>query len=117
MELSIDTASEMAGLALEIFAARIRKYIGAFLAVLNGTDAVVFTGGVGENGARMRQRVIEGLDNLGLALDAERNHALVGGREGEIQAAGGRVRVLVVPTNEEYAIAQETFRLAGGEQA
>lgn len=101
-------------LALDIFAYRIRKYIGAYLAALNGADAVVFAGGIGENGARMRKRILDGLDNLGIAVDESKNAALVGGEEGEIQNAGSRIKVLIVPTNEERAIAQETYRLAEG---
>lgn len=101
-------------LALDIFAYRIKKYIGAYLAALNGADAVVFAGGVGENGARMRKRILDGMENLGIVVDERRNAAMTGGKEGEIQSAGARIKVLIVPTDEERAIAQETYRLAEG---
>jgi acetate kinase len=113
LEEKAQAGKETAALALEIFAYRIKKYIGAYLAVMNGADAVVFTGGIGENGARMRARILAGLDNLGIGVDESRNAATIGGKEGEIQSPDSRIKVLIVPTNEEYAIAQETYRLAG----
>jgi acetate kinase len=101
-----------AELAIDIFCYRIRKYIGAYAAVLPRLDAVVFTGGIGENAAPVRARCVEGLwANLGIKLDAARNAAAVGGREADIAAADSRARVLVVPTNEEKAIAHDTYEL------
>lgn len=99
-----------AKLALEVFAYRIRKYIGAYLAVLNGADAIVFTGGIGENRVRMRHRVLEHMDALGVVLDDGKNSA-VRAQEAEIQAAESRVKVLVIPTNEERSIALDTYAL------
>ena len=96
-----------AELAMEIYAYRVRKYIGAYLAALGGADAVVFTGGVGENGVDMRRRVLQGLDRLGLVLDLERNQSCVG-QEGEISAPGSPIKALVIPTNEELLIARDT---------
>jgi acetate kinase len=96
-----------AELAMEIYAYRVRKYIGAYLAVLGQADAVVFTGGVGENGADMRRRIVQGLDRLGLVYDDERNQACVG-REGEITAPGSPIKGLVIPTDEELLIARDT---------
>jgi acetate kinase len=101
---------EKAKLALEIFAYRIRKYIGAYMAVLNSCDAVVFTGGIGENGAKMRKRIVERMENLGIVLDEAKNAEMVG-KGGEIQAAGSKVRLLVIPTDEEGAIAGDTYEL------
>ncbi|MBN1670393.1 MAG: acetate kinase [Kiritimatiellae bacterium] len=113
LEEQAGAGSEQARLALDIFAYRVRKYIGAYLAVLNGCDAVVFTGGIGENDARMRERILCDLDALGIVLDPARNDATVG-TAGRIQAPESRVALLVIPTNEELAIAQETFRVARG---
>jgi acetate kinase len=102
-----------AQLALDIFAYRIKKYIGAYLAALNGAECVIFTGGVGENGVPMRQRILSGLDGIGILLDQDRNRA-ARGCEAEIQAAGSKIKILVVPTDEEGSIARDTFQLVGG---
>jgi acetate kinase len=95
-----------ARLAIDIFAHRVRKYIGAYVAVLGGLDGLVFTGGIGEHDAELRAEVCMNLAYLGIRLDAQRNagHATVISPEGE------STRVMVVPTNEELAIAQETQR-------
>ena len=98
-----------ARLAIEIFCLRVKKYIGAYLARLNGAEALVFTGGIGENSAEVRSRICEGLDFLGIGIDPARNTEMVGGKEGEI-GAGGRLRVFVIPTNEELLIARDTVR-------
>ena len=99
-----------ARLAVEIFCARARKYIGAYLAELGGADAVLFTGGIGENSALVRARICEGLQWLGLKLDAKKNAAMTNGKEGEISAKGSRLKAYVVPTNEELLIARDTVR-------
>jgi acetate kinase len=96
-----------AGLALELFCYRIKHYVGAYLAVLGRVDALVFTGGIGENDREVRARVCQGLEGLGITLDAARNDA-AGAEVSEIHADGGRVRVLVVKTNEELEIAEQT---------
>jgi acetate kinase len=97
-----------AALALDVFAYAVKKYIGAYAAVLGGIDVLAFAGGIGENGVEMRQRICDGLGFLGIALDAERN--LVRGRETIISKRGAPVAVVVVPTNEEIIVARETFR-------
>jgi acetate kinase len=99
---------ERARLALEIYAYRIRKYLGAYCAVLGRVDAVVFTGGVGENAARVRSLACAGLDSLGIALD-ERANAAASGALFEIGKAGSAVRVVVVRTNEELEIARQAL--------
>ncbi|HOX04781.1 MAG TPA: acetate kinase [Planctomycetota bacterium] len=105
--------NKRAGLALDIFCYRIRKYIGAYAAVLPRLDAVIFTGGIGENAAPVRAKIIEGLGaNLGITLDAAKNDAAVFGKEGDVAAADSRVHVMVVPTNEEKAIAVDTYALS-----
>jgi acetate kinase len=99
-----------ARLAIEIFCHRIRHYVGAYLAQMNGADAVVFTGGIGENSPEIRARVSAELGFLGIGLDAAKNAAAVDGQEGDISAEGARVRTYVIPTNEELLIARDTVR-------
>jgi acetate kinase len=99
-----------ARLALDIFCLRARKYIGSYLARMNGADALVFTGGIGENSPEIRQRICAEMDFLGIELDQEKNAETAGGREADIAAAGSRVRVFVIPTNEELLIARDTVR-------
>jgi acetate kinase len=103
-EIEKDAArgSERHQLAIEMYCYHIRKYIGAYLAVLGGLDALVFTGGVGENSRLVRRLVTQGLDGLGIAVDPRKNEA----NERDISA--GPVKILVVPTNEELAIARDT---------
>jgi len=99
-----------ARLAVEIFCLRLKKYIGAYLARMNGADAVVFTGGIGENSAAIRERTCAGMDYAGLALDPAKNATVTGGVEGPIGAEGTKVQVYVIPTNEELLIARDTVR-------
>ena len=103
-----------ARLAIEIFCYRVRKYIGGYLAAMGGADAVVFAGGIGENAASIRARICEGLDWLGLTLDAARNGDTVGGREGRISADDARLAAWVIPTDEELLIARDTYRAVAG---
>ncbi len=103
---------ERAALAIEVFCYRIRKYLGAYYAVLNGADAVIFTGGIGENAPEVRARVCDSLDALGIRLDPARNRAAVG-VEMDISAPQAATRVWVIPTNEELLIARETARALG----
>ncbi len=97
-------------LAIEIFCYRARKYIGAYLAAMNGADAVVFTGGIGENSAEVRARICDGLQWIGIELDEELNQKHVHGREGLITKESSRCAVYVIPTNEELLIARDTVR-------
>ncbi|MCK0090294.1 acetate kinase [Rhodococcus sp. F64268] len=94
-----------AKLAYDVYVHRLKKYIGAYLAILGGIDTIVFTGGVGENNIDIRRDSLAGLDRLGIVLDQERNEAS-GGGERRISADDSRVEVLVIPTNEELAIAR-----------
>ncbi len=98
-----------AALALEKFAYEVKKYIGAYAAALGGCDCLVFTAGVGENSASMRARICEGLEYMGVKLDPERNN--VRGKEALISADDSKVKVWVIPTNEELMIAQDTAEL------
>ena len=97
-----------AELALAMFCYRVRKYIGAYYAALGSLDAVVFTGGIGENSALVRSRSCDGLSALGISLD-ERRNGDAGGDIAQIQAQDSRVKILVIPTNEEREIAQQTL--------
>ena len=97
-----------ATLAIEIFVRRVRHYVGAYLAELGGAEAIVFSAGIGENSPQVRRRVCQGLDWLGVELDATRNDALPAGEEGEVGASSSRVRLFVIPTDEELMIARET---------
>jgi acetate kinase len=99
-----------ARLAIEIFCLRVKHYVGAYLAQMNGADAVVFTGGIGENSAEIRRRCCQGLEFFGIGLDEAKNAKMVGGAEGEIGVEGARVKVYVIPTNEELLIARDTVR-------
>ncbi len=103
-----------AHLAIEMFCQRVRKYIGAYLAVLGGAEAVVFAGGIGENAPEVRARICAGLEWLGLALDPQRNAALSGGRAGPISRDGARLAAWVLPTDEELLIARDTLHVVHG---
>ncbi len=99
-----------ARLAIEVFCYRTRKYIGAYLAAMGGADAVIFTGGIGENSPEVRTKICEGLGWLGVELDPKRNIAHFGGREGMISTDQSRPAVFVIPTDEELLIARDTVR-------
>lgn len=102
-----------ARLAVEMFCYRARKYIGAYLAALGGADAVVFTGGIGENSPEVRQRICAGLDWAGLTLDEEANRKAMG-VEAQIATADSRLKAWVIPTDEELLIARDTVRAVRG---
>ena len=104
-----DPAAE---LAYQVYTYRIRQYIGAYAAALNGVDAIVFTAGVGENDALVRARVCQGMDFLGLQLDEVKNQQRQPGLR-DLSHADSRVRILVVPTNEELEIARQCAELLG----
>lgn len=99
-----------AELALDMFCYRVRKYIGAYYAALGSVDAVIFTGGIGENSALVRARSCEGLSALGISIDERRNIAAAGGIA-RIQEEQSRVQILVIPTDEEREIAQQTVEI------
>jgi acetate kinase len=103
--------NERARLALDMFAYRVRRYIGAFAAVLGGVDAIVFTGGIGENSVSQRQNIMSGLEFLGAEINPNLNNARGAGKVHDISASGNKVKVLVIPTNEELVIARDTKRL------
>ena len=107
--------NKLAELALEMFAYRVQKTIGAYLAVVPGVEALVFTAGIGENSFPMRARVCKGLEHLGIVLDERKNLERVDGPH-EIQAAGAKLKLLVIPTNEELQIALETKAIIEGRE-
>jgi acetate kinase len=102
-----------ARLAVDMFCYRARKYIGAYLAALGDAQAVLFSGGIGENSALVRGKICTGLEALGLRLDVTANEATVG-KEGRISAADARLDIYVISTDEEAIIARETARIVGG---
>jgi acetate kinase len=106
-----ESQDRRAKLAIDVFCARARRYIGAYLAEMGGADAVIFTGGIGENAPPVRARICAGLEALGLALDPARNDAMRDGASGEISKEGSRLPALVIPTNEELLIARDTVRV------
>ncbi|MEU4087977.1 acetate kinase [Streptomyces aureus] len=108
----VDEGDEQARLAFDIYIHRLKKYIGAYYAVLGRVDAVAFTAGVGENAAPVREAAIRGLEELGLAVDGELN-AVRGGEPRLISPPYARVAVAVVPTDEELEIATQTYALVG----
>ena len=103
-----------ARLAIDIFCYRARKYIGSYLAAMCGADAIIFTGGIGENSADVRARICDGLQWLGLEWDSERNNLFCGGREGVISKDKFRLKAFVIPTDEELLIARDTLRCIRG---
>jgi len=110
VQAAADAGDPEAVLALEVYAHRLRKYIGAYAAVMGGLDVLTFTAGVGENDHRIRSAACEGLEFLGITLDPVRNETRVAGPH-RISADDSRVTVLVVPTNEELAIARQCLEV------
>lgn len=106
----MDEGNKRAKLAFEIFCYRIKKYIGAYAAVMDGLDAIVFTGGIGENAARVRAAALSGLEFLGIALDPGLNER-TSQAERAIHAQNSRIAIIIIPTNEELVIALDTDRI------
>lgn len=104
--------NELAQLALDAFVHRVKHYLGAYIAQLNGVDAIVFTAGVGENAKGMRETICADLDNLGIVVDKKKND--VRGKETVISADDSKVKVLLIPTNEELMIAKDTVNIVSG---
>jgi acetate kinase len=101
-------------LAIEVFCYRVKKYIGAYLACMGGTDAVVFTGGIGENSADVRGRICDGLECIGLKLDKNKNEQAIA-KERRISTNDSKLHAFVIPTDEELLIARDTVRCILGE--
>jgi acetate kinase len=111
-ELLADSENPLARLAVDVFCHRVRKYVGAYLAVLGGLDGIVFGGGIGENSAEVRLRCLDGLDELGIVLDEGENRSAVG-RDGRISTTGSRIAVEVVVADEAAEIARDAALLVG----
>lgn len=110
VEAAADGGNDRAKLAISMFVYRVRKYIGAYIAAMNGIDAIVFTGGIGENNQPIREAVCLGLSGLGVDLDLEQNKK-IRGVEGTISTPSSKIKVIVIPTDEEYMIASDTLDL------
>ena len=110
LKAAMDEGNERATLAINMFCYRVAKYVGSYVAAMNGVDIIAFTAGIGENSGWLREMVCDYLGYLGVKLDAEANK--VAGEEQLISTADSKVKVYVIPTNEELAIARETVALA-----
>lgn len=106
-----EKGNERALLALDVFGYTVKRYVGAYIAAMNGIDALVFTAGVGEHTPEIRSRVAGNMEYLGIKLDEKKNYACEHGDARDISAPDSRVRVLIIPTNEELVIARETKAL------
>lgn len=109
IEEAAAAGNQRAKLALDVFAYQAKKYIGSYAAAMNGLDAIVFTGGIGENSISMRRMICEDMDYFGIRIDDTKNN--VRGKEADISADESKTRVLVIPTNEELMIALDTVSL------
>lgn len=109
IEDSAASGGERAQLALDIFAMKVKKYIGSYLAELNGADAIIFTAGIGENGVDMRKKIVENLDAIGIKIDEEKNN--IRGKEAIVSADDSKIKILVIPTDEELMIAKDTVEI------
>jgi acetate kinase len=107
-----EQGNERAQLALDVFAGAVRQYLGAYLVELGGADVIVFTGGIGENRSGFRTQVCQGLEEMGIALDAEKN--AVTRDEAPIHADSSRTQIWVIPTNEELIVARQAKELLEG---
>lgn len=106
IEEAANAGNERAQLALDIFAYKVRKYIGGYVAAMGGVDAIAFTAGLGENSITMRDKICQGLEYLGTRMDPVKNN--VRGKAAEISVDGAKVKLFVIPTNEELVIARDT---------
>lgn len=111
LEAEAAKGNDRCQLALDMFCYQVKRYVGAYAAAMGGVDAIVFTAGVGENDPHTRAQICSGLEYMGVKIDAELNN--VRGKDTEISAADSKVKVFLIPTNEELAIARDTNRLCG----
>jgi acetate kinase len=106
IEKAAKEGNERAQLALDMFTYEVVKFVGSYAAAMNGVDAIIFTAGVGENSIEMRENISKGLEYLNTKIDNEKNN--VRGKEREISTDGSKVKLFVIPTNEELMIARDT---------
>lgn len=109
VDIAAQDGDKLAQLALQVYVHRVRSYVGAYIAVMNGVDAIVFTAGVGENDPIARKEIMKNFGYMGISIDEEKNTAR--GKETIISTEDSKVKVLVVPTNEELMIARDTLRI------
>jgi len=109
LETAANRGDERSQLAIDLFAYKVKKYIGGYVAAMGGVDAIVFTAGVGENSPFMRDKICNGLEYLGTRIDPERNN--VRGKAQEISVKRAGVKIFVIPTNEELVIARDTYNI------
>ena len=109
LEKAADEGNERAQLALDKFIYEVKKYIGAYATVMGGVDAILFTAGIGENSADLRAKICEGLEYMGIKMDVEKNK--VRGEEAVVSADDSKVKIFIIPTNEELMIAMDTAAL------
>ncbi len=112
LEKAAEEGNERAALAIDIFCYKTHKRIASAAAAMNGIDVLIFTAGVGENSPELREKIATGLDFMGVKIDHDKN--MVRGQEALISTSDSRVKILVIPTNEELVIAQDTARLVAG---
>ena len=110
IQVEADKGNERAELALKVFADRIHKYIGSYSAKMGGVDGIIFTAGIGENSQKIRGRILEGLEFMGVYWDKDLNHTK--GKEAFINTPYSPVKVMVIPTNEEIMIVRDTVKIA-----
>ena len=109
LESAANRGDDRSQLAIDVFAYKVKKYIGGYVAAMGGVDAIVFTAGLGENSPFMRDKICNGLEYLGTRIDPDLNK--VRGKEREISVRRARVKIFVIPTNEELVIARDTFNI------
>ena len=110
VEMAAEQGIERAQLALDMYAYRVRKYIGAYIAAMGGVDLIIFTGGIGENDFDTRKRILQNLEFIGIEFDPDRNEG-IRGKEAILTRPGSKVVAMVMPTNEELVIAIDTFNI------
>lgn len=109
LESAANRGDERSQLAIDIFAYKVKKYIGGYVAAMGGVDAIIFTAGLGENSPFMRDKICNGLEYLGTRIDPELNK--LRGKQMEISIKRARVKIFVIPTNEELVIARDTLNI------
>ena len=112
LEDAAPKGNQRAQLALDVFDYSVKKYIGSYAAAMGGVDAIIFTAGVGENGPDTRANVVSGLEFMGVKIDPEKNNTR--GKEVDVATDDSKVRILVIPTNEELMIAMDTAAITRG---
>ncbi|MBF0202522.1 MAG: acetate kinase, partial [Desulfamplus sp.] len=112
---AVKNGDERAKLALDMFTYQVKKYIGAYTAVLGNVNAIIFTAGIGENDAVVREKICSSLDGLGIVLDRDKNRE-VSGEPGSVHSRKSSVELWVVPTNEELQIATEVFNILSSQR-